>query len=304
MSMLAQSAALAAHHADSEAIAGLRPHISQRTLVWRRFRRHKLAMLGAGLFAILVLASLAAPLLVRYPPDAQDLFNILQAPNATHWLGTDELGRDVFSRLLYGGRTSLLIGIASTLVALVVGVSLGAISGWLGGWVDAVLMRFVDAMLSFPALFLLLIIFSMVGATVGTIILFLGLFGWMYLARIVRGEFLALKEREFVAAARVIGASDARIVLRHLIPACAAAIIVTATLEVAYNMLYEAFLDFLGLGVPPETPTWGNMLTNSETYILSSPYLVIVPGLILTVAILAINFLGDGIRDALDPLQG
>jgi peptide/nickel transport system permease protein len=274
MSMLTHSAASIARQAEREAIAGLRPHLSNRTLIWRRFRRHKLAMLGAAIFGLLVLAAVAAPLLAPYQPDAQDLFNILDPPGGSHWLGTD------------------------------VGVTIGAVSGWLGGWVDTVLMRFVDAMLSFPALFLLLIIFSMVGASVLSIIVFLGLFGWMYLARIVRGEFLALKEREFVSAARVIGAGDLRIVLRHLLPACAAAIIVTATLEVAYNMLYEAFLDFLGLGVPPDIPTWGNMLTNSETYALQSPYLVIVPGLVLTVAILAINFLGDGIRDALDPLQG
>jgi peptide/nickel transport system permease protein len=304
MSMLTHSAASIARQAEREAIAGLRPHLSNRTLIWRRFRRHKLAMLGAAIFGLMVLASVAAPLLARYPPDAQDLFNLLESPGAAHWLGTDELGRDVLSRLLFGGRTSLLIGIMATVVSVLVGVTIGAVSGWLGGWVDAVLMRFVDAMLSFPALFLLLIIFSMVGASVFSIIVFLGLFGWMYLARIVRGEFLALKEREFVSAARVIGAGDLRIVLRHLLPACAAAIIVTATLEVAYNMLYEAFLDFLGLGVPPDIPTWGNMLTNSETYALQSPYLVIVPGLVLTVAILAINFLGDGIRDALDPLQG
>jgi peptide/nickel transport system permease protein len=304
MSMLPYSASSIARQAESEAIAGLRPHLSNRTLIWRRFRRHKLALLGAALFGLIVLASVAAPLLARYQPDAQDLFNILEPPAAGHWLGTDELGRDVLSRLLFGGRTSLLIGIMATLVSVVVGVTIGAVSGWLGGWVDAALMRFVDAMLSFPALFLLLIIFSMVGATVVSIIVFLGLFGWMYLARIVRGEFLALKEREFVAAERVIGASALRIVLSHLLPACAAAIIVTATLEVAYNMLYEAFLDFLGLGVPPDIPTWGNMLTNSETYVLQSPHLVIVPGLVLTMAILAINFLGDGIRDALDPLQG
>jgi peptide/nickel transport system permease protein len=304
MSMLAQSAQSIARQAESEAVAGLRPHISNRRLIWRRFRRHRLALVGAALFGLLVVISIGAPLFARYPPDAQDLFSILQAPGGSHWLGTDELGRDVLSRLMYGGRTSLLIGISATLVSVAVGVSIGAVSGWAGGWVDATLMRFVDWMLSFPALFLLLIIFSMVGSSIGSIIVFLGLFGWMYLARIVRGEFLALKEREFVAAARVIGAGDLRIVLRHLLPACAAAIIVTATLEVAYNMLYEAFLDFLGLGVPPETPTWGNMLTNSETYVLQSPHLVIVPGLVLTIAILAINFLGDGIRDALDPLQG
>jgi peptide/nickel transport system permease protein len=302
--MLTHSAASIARQAESEAMAGLRPYISNRTLIWRRFRRHKLALLGAGLFGLIVLASVAAPLLARFQPDTQDLFNILAPPSAGHWLGTDELGRDVFSRLLFGGRISLLIGIMATVVSVIVGVTIGAISGWLGGWVDTALMRFVDAMLSFPALFLLLIIFSMVGASVVSIIVFLGLFGWMYLARIVRGEFLALKERDFVAAERVIGAGDLRIVLSHLLPACAAAIIVTATLEVAYNMLYEAFLDFLGLGVPPDIPTWGNMLTNSQTYVLQSPNLVIVPGLVLTVAILAINFLGDGIRDALDPLQG
>src|ERR1700694_3828755 len=163
MSMLTHSAASIARQAEREAIAGLRPHLSNRTLIWRRFRRHKLALLGAALYGLIVLASVAAPLLARYQPDAQDLFNILDSPGANHWLGTDELGRDVLSRLLFGGRTSLVIGIMATLVSVVVGVTIGAVSGWLGGWVDAALMRFVEAMVGFPALFLRLIFFWMGG---------------------------------------------------------------------------------------------------------------------------------------------
>jgi peptide/nickel transport system permease protein len=270
-------------------------------IAWRRFRRHKPALAGFVLFSVLGLSALFAPLLTHYAPNQQDLFNQFSPPSTTHWLGTDSLGEDVWSRLLYGGRVSLTIGILSAVISVLIGVVVGAIAGFYGKLADAVLMRFVDLLLAFPAIFLLLILFSIVQASAVSVILFLGLFGWLYLARIIRGEFLSLREKEFVESARAMGVSSLRIILRHMLPNVIAPIIVTFTLEVAYNMIAEATLDFLGYGVPPDTPTWGNMLTGAEDYYITVPLLAVFPGAALTLAILAINFLGDGLRDAFDP---
>jgi peptide/nickel transport system permease protein len=183
----------------------------------------------------------------------------------------------------------------------VIGVLVGALAGYYGGRVDRVLMRLVDLLLAFPALFLLLILFSLIRASVWSVILFLGAFGWLYLARIVRGEFLSLREKEFVEAARALGISSGRIIVRHLLPNVVASVVVSTTLGVAYNMIAEATLSFLGFGVPPEVPTWGNMLTGAASYYTTVPLLAIVPGLTLTLAVLAVNVIGDGLRDALDP---
>ncbi|MBA3416355.1 MAG: ABC transporter permease, partial [Chloroflexia bacterium] len=202
---------------------------------------------------------------------------------------------------IYGGRISLLVGVAAALISSVVGVVVGAIAGYYGGWIDAVLMRFVDLVLAFPAIFLLLILFSLRGSSVASVILFLGLFGWMWLARIVRGEFLSLKRREFIEAAHAVGVPDGRIILRHLLPNVVAPIIVSTTLNIAFYMLAEATLSFLGFGVPPSVPTWGNMLNSARPNYTTVPIFAIAPGLTLTVVVLAINFVGDGLRDALDP---
>jgi peptide/nickel transport system permease protein len=269
---------------------------------WQRFRRHKLALISAVLLVLITLTTIFAPLLAPYDPYNPDLFNMSAQPSSQHLLGTDQNGSDVLSRLLYGGRYSLGIGVTAALISTIIGVAFGAAAGWVGGWVDNLMMRFVDLMLSFPALFLLLIIFSISnGASVVEIILFLGLFGWMYMARIVRAEILALKELDFVQSARSVGLGSFRTVVRHLLPNILAPIIVTSTLEIAYNMLYEAVLDFLGFGVSPDTPTWGNMLNTAEQHLLDAPTLAIAPGLILTFVVLCVNFLGDGLRDALDP---
>jgi peptide/nickel transport system permease protein len=274
----------------------------QRHRVLRRFFRHRLALVSLVVLLLIVLISIVAPLIAPYNPSATDINNLTATgPSSAHWLGTDDIGEDVLSRVLYGGRISLTIGVSAALISLVVGVVIGACAGWFGGMVDTVLMRFVDLMLCFPALFLLLIFFALVPASEVVIILFLGLFGWMYLARIVRGEFLALKEQEFVQGAQALGVSSGRIIWRHLLPGTFAAIIVSTTLNVAYNMLAEATLDFLGFGVPPDTPTWGNMLTKASDHYIDQPLLAIAPGLTLTITILCINFLGDGLRDALDP---
>ena len=269
---------------------------------WRRFRKHRLALLGAVALGLVALAAIFAPWVSPYNPYNPDLFHMTAAPSWQHWLGTDENGSDVLSRLIYGGRYSLGIGVSAALISTAIGIFIGAVAGWMGGWVDNALMRFVDLMLSFPALFLLLILFSITnGASVFTIIVFFGAFGWMYMARIVRAQILSLKEMDFVQSAQAVGVSATRIVARHLLPNILAAVIVTTTLEVAYNMLGEAVLDFLGYGVSADTPTWGNMLNAAEQHLLDAPQLAIAPGLILTFTILCINFIGDGLRDALDP---
>ncbi len=258
-------------------------------------------MAGLVLLTVFVLAAILAPVLSPHGVDEQDLFAQLQPRSSEHLLGTDDLGRDVLTRLLYGGRVSLMVGILSALMSTVIGVVVGALAGYYGGKLDNILMRLVDLLLAFPAIFLLLILFAIIPRSVWTVILFLGAFGWLYLARIVRGEFLSLREKEFVEAARSIGVSNRSIIVRHLLPNVVAPIIVATTLAVAYNMIAEATLSFLGFGVPPETPTWGNMLSGASSYYTTVPQLAIFPGLTLTLAILAVNFVGDGLRDAFDP---
>ncbi|HZU12341.1 MAG TPA: ABC transporter permease [Chloroflexota bacterium] len=269
-----------------------------------RFLRHRVALAGLVILTLMVLAALFAPVLAPYGEDQQDLFAQLQGPTSAHLLGTDSLGRDVLTLLLYGGRVSLSIGLAAALISMVIGVLVGAVSGFFGGWIDNIMMRLVDLLLAFPAIFLLLIMFSIIQGSAFSVTIFLGAFGWLYLARIIRGEFLSLREKDFVDAARALGVPRIRMIVKHMLPNVVAAIIVTTTLNVAYNMIAEATLDFLGYGVPPDVPTWGNMLTGAEEYYISVPLLAVVPGVTLTIAILAINFVGDGLRDALDPRAG
>ena len=275
--------------------------MSPTRLALRRFLRHRLAVISLVLLALLILAAIFAPLVSPYDPLAQDANNTLIGPSSTHLLGTDDLGRDILSRLIYGGRVTLTIGFGATAVVLLLGIVIGAVAGYAGGWVDNVLMRFVDLVLSFPALFLLLILAAAAGVSLLSIILFIGLFGWMYLARLVRGEFLVLREMEYIEAARAVGVGGWRTVWRHMLPNTIASIIVNATFSIAAAMYIAAALDFLGFGLSPEIPTWGNMLAESESYIAVNPLLTIAPGVVLTVAILAVNFVGDGLRDAFDP---
>jgi peptide/nickel transport system permease protein len=278
---------------------------STRQLAWQRLKRAKLAVAGLVMIGILVIVALGAPWIAPFGPNQIDLFNITAPPSAEHLLGTDQLGRDVLSRLIYGSRLSLAIGLSAALLSTAIGVVFGAIAGYYGGGIDTALMRFVDLMLAFPSIFLLLIFASLLdGIGVGNMIMFLGLFGWMWLARIIRGEFLSLKARDFVDAARSIGSGNRRIIVRHMLPNVIGPIIVSTTLGVAYFMLAEASLSFLGFGVPPGTPTWGNMLNEARTQYLTHPMLAIAPGLMLTLAVLAINFIGDGLRDAFDPRSG
>jgi peptide/nickel transport system permease protein len=275
---------------------------SPLSIAFHRLRASKLALFGLVIVVILTISAIFAKQIAPFGQNEIDLFNMNASPSSAHLLGTDALGRDVFSRLIYGGRLSMWIGVSAAVVSTLVGIVIGAVSGYYGGFMDSVLMRFVDLMLAFPSIFLLLIIAAMLdGITVTNIIFFLGLFGWMWLARVIRGEFLSLKNREFVEAARSIGAPDLRIILKHMLPNVVGPIIVTFTLDIALFMLAEASLSFLGFGVQPGTPTWGNMLNESRTQYLTKPLLAIASGLTLTIAVLAINFVGDGLRDALDP---
>lgn len=269
--------------------------------VWRRFRRNRLAVLSMVFLLVIHVAAAAAPLLARYPPDKIDLANSMETFSTRHWLGTDENGRDIFSRLLYGARVSLVVGLVAVVLAAVVGIVVGAMSGYFGKVLDAAAMRMTDAFMSIPTFFLLLTVLTLFGSSLGNIVLVIGLTSWMSVARIVRGEFLKQREMEFVTAARVSGASDARIVIRHILPQVFPSIIVASTLGVAFAILTESSLSYLGLGVQPPLPSWGNMLTASQNYVWSAPRLVFYPGTLILLTVLAYNSLGSALRDTLDP---
>jgi peptide/nickel transport system permease protein len=268
---------------------------------WRRFGKNRIAVAGTVVIVVLILVTVMAPVIVAYRVDDQDLANMLKLPSREHILGTDELGRDLFTRLLYGGRVSLSVGLLATLISSLIGVLVGALAGYFGGTVDNLLMRFVDVMLAFPAIFLLLILFSAIRPTLWTVTLFLGAFGWFYTARIVRAEFLSLREQGFVYASRALGTPSRRLIWRHMLPNIVGPIISATTLSVAANMIAEGTLSYLGFGVPPSTPTWGNMMTSASKYYVTAPILTAAPGVLLFIAILAINFIGDGTQDAFDP---
>jgi peptide/nickel transport system permease protein len=271
--------------------------------MWAGVRAHRLAVVGAAVLTLLAGLALLAPWVAPYQPSVIDLEHVAALPSASHLLGTDELGRDELTRIIYGGRVSLTVAVCSMLIAAGIGVAYGAIAGFSGGRLDSLMMRAVDFLLSFPAIFVLLILASFSRGSALNVVLYIGLFGWMGMARLVRAEVLGLRERDFVTAARSLGASSSRIVLHHLVPNALGPAIVAATLSAAGAMLIEAALDFLGFGVPPDTPTWGNLLTNAELYVTSAPLLAVAPGMVITMAIVSIVFLGDAIRDALDPYR-
>lgn len=254
--------------------------------------------IGGSIIAALAIIAAAAPLLATHDPNAIDLTQALQPPSAGHWLGTDSLGRDLFSRLVYGARISLAIGIGAVGVAILVGLCIGLLAGWYGGWVDSVLMRFVDIMLCFPTFFLLLAIIAMLGQSLTNIILIIGLTGWMGVARLVRAEVLTLKEREFIQAARVMGLGAGRIMWRHLLPNAVSPVVVSATLGVGSAILVESGLSFLGLGVQPPTASWGNLLMDAKATLGVAWWQTVFPGMAILVTVLGFNLLGEGLRDA------
>lgn len=268
---------------------------------WRRFRKHRVALVSGFVLLAFVLACAAAPLIAPYAYTEQDLSSTFASPNREYLLGTDSLGRDQLSRLLYGGRVSLAVGFGVAIVGGFFGTVVGAIAGYVGGWVDNALMRFTDFMLALPALIFLIVAARMFGDSIFTVVLLVAAVTWMPLARIVRGVTLSLRDREFVTAAKASGAGPIRIVARHVLPNTVGPIVVNLTLTMASAILLESALSFLGLGIQPPTPTWGNMLAGSKGFVQTAPWLVWFPGLMILVTVLCVNFIGDGLRDALDP---
>jgi len=268
---------------------------------WARLKRNHLAMSGLalvlGMFAVALLASWLAP----YDPNVFDLKQVLMPPSPAHLLGTDTLGRDVLSRIIFGSRVSLLVGFVAVGIATLIGVLVGSLAGYYGGVVDQVLMRLVDLMLCFPTIFLILAVIAVLGPSIWNIMVIIGLTSWMGVARLVRAEFLSLREREFVAAARALGASDLRLICRHLLPNALTPVMVYATLGVAGAILTESALSFLGLGVQPPTPSWGNILTAGKDNIEIAWWLSVFPGLAILFTVMSYNLLGEGIREAIDP---
>ncbi|MBI2563523.1 MAG: ABC transporter permease [candidate division NC10 bacterium] len=268
---------------------------------FRRLRRNRLAMLGMGILLCFVLAALLAPWIAPYPFDRTNLPYGAKPPTPTHLLGTDELGRDLFTRILYGARISFAVGILATLVSLTIGVTYGSIAGSAGGRADHLMMRVVDILYGLPFMFFVIILMVIFGRNILNLFVALGAVQWLTMARIVRGQVLSLKAREFVLSALAIGVSPARLLVRHVLPNALGPIVVYATLTVPAVMLEEAFLSFLGLGVQPPMASWGSLASEGSAAMETYPWLILFPGLALTVTLLSLNFLGDGLRDALDP---
>lgn len=269
----------------------------------RRFARNPFAAAAVVYLAAIVLAAIFAPLLTRYAPDRIIIGQELQAPSAAHWFGTDQSARDEFSRLLYGARISLAIGITAMLLSVIFGTAVGAVSGFFGGGADAIGMRLTDAMLAIPVFFLLLAVLASVGSSVPTIILAIGLSSWMATARVVRSEVLRTANLDFVTAARVLGATRLRLLVRHVLPQAFPSMLVASTLGVGQAILIESALSYLGVGVQPPTASWGNMLSNAQSYVFAAPLLALWPGLFILLTVLSFNFIGDASRDALSPYQ-
>jgi peptide/nickel transport system permease protein len=279
---------------------------------WRRFRRHRLAMVGSAVLAVMVGAVLLGPLAYRVPIDDIDFKSKLQGPSLAHPLGTDDLGQDLLARMLYGGRISLAVGVVAMLIAISVGTAVGAAAGQIGGAIDSALMRVTDLFLSLPQLpiFLLIVylfrdpVKKVLGPEAGAFVLIVAVIGalrWMPVARLVRAQFLSLREKEFVESARALGVPQMRQVVRHILPNALGPVIVAGSLDVAAAILLESTLSFLGLGFPPDIPTWGRILFDAKDNLDFAPHWAIFPGTAIFLAVLSINFIGDGLRDALDP---
>ena len=277
-------------------------------VILRRFFKHKLAGIAIAVLALLILAS-AFAFTTPYSPTDQEPTNSFQKSNADHWFGTDELGRDVFTRILYGGRVSLTVGLFSTFLSITLGVLVGALSGYFGGWIDSVLMRITDAFLTFPTIFVLIILGAFLREqqvpwlknSVLIVIIIIAALSWMWPARLVRGLFIVLREREFVTASRALGGSSAHIIIQHILPNCIGPIVVSGTLQMASAIITESGLSYLGFGVQPPTPTWGSILATAQNQVFRAPWIAFYPGLMIFITVMAINYIGDGLRDAFDP---
>ena len=272
-----------------------------RTEFWKRFSKNKIALAGSCVVILLFIISILAPWLAPYDPNQINLKLVLSSPSGSHLCGTDQLGRDVLSRMIWGARISLKVGFVATGIAILIGAVLGAIAGYYGRWIDAVIMRFVDIMLCFPTFFLILAVIALLEPSIWNIMIIIGLTGWMGITRLVRADFTSLKERDFVLAARAIGAGNFRIIFIHILPNAMSSVLVAATLGVAGAILTESALSFLGIGVQPPTPSWGNILTAGKDNIDIAWWLSLYPGLAILITVLGYNLLGEGIRDSLDP---
>lgn len=269
--------------------------------ILRRFMKNRLALAGGSIVILLFIVSALAPWLAPYDPNQINLDLVLAPPSSAHPFGTDQLGRDVLSRMIWGTRISLKVGFVATGISILIGTILGAISGFYGRWVDALVMRFTDIMLCFPTFFLILAVIAFLEPSIWNIMIIIGVTGWMGITRLVRADFISLKERDYVQAARTIGAGDLRIIFIHILPNAMASVLVAATLGVAGAILVESALSFLGIGVQPPTPSWGNILTAGKDNIDIAWWLSLYPGLAILITVLGYNLLGEGIRDALDP---
>ena len=264
------------------------------------FRTNRAALLGLVLILLIVALAIAAPLVARYDPEALGLVNMRKAPSAQHWFGTDDLGRDVFARIVYGSRTSLMIGFVPSAISLVLGTLLGLMAGFIGKKVDAVIMRVADVVLAFPSLLLAMVVMYTLGASLLNMFIALSIINWAGTARVVRAQTLSLKEKEFVEAARSLGVSKPMIVLRHILPNCVPNLIVLFTLDIPGAIMWESSMSFLGVG-DPNAASWGLMVSQGKQYAYMCPWLILAPGLAILITVMAFNFLGDGLRDAIDP---
>jgi peptide/nickel transport system permease protein len=268
---------------------------------WRHFKKNRLGVGGLVIIVIVFFIAIFASLLSPYDPGKTDVSLKLKPPSLQHYLGTDQLGRNVFSRMLYGSRISLSVGFVAVGISILIGILVGAMAGYKGGWIDSLLMRFVDIMLSFPSFFLILTVVAILRPNIYNVMIVIGITSWEGTARFVRAEFLSLRERDYVQAARALGVKDRRIIFRHILPNALAPVFVTASLGVASAILVEAGLSFLGFGVQPPAPSWGNILTEGRTYIFDAWWLTVFPGLAILITVLSFNLFGEGLRDALDP---
>ncbi|MDH3944839.1 MAG: ABC transporter permease [Anaerolineae bacterium] len=289
----------------------IKPVETMTALAWKRFRRHPGAMVGAVILIFMVLTALLAPL-SPYDPVKSDIKNRFQAPSQAHPFGTDGLGRDVMTRTFYGGRVSMTVGVMVVLITSIIGISVGTVAGFYGGWIDNILMRIIDATLSLPGLLFMILLSAILreadlpyiqSNSLFTIAVVLGILSWPTVARLVRAVFLTLREMDYVKASQALGASDLRTMVVEILPNGFGPIIVQSTLQLGYAIMQEAGLSFLGFGIMPPTPSWGNMLNNAQEHLIEYPWLAIFPGLMIFLTIISVNYIGDGLRDALDPYK-
>lgn len=277
--------------------------LTQRQRTWRRFARHKGALLGIFIVVTLVVIALTAHWIAPYNPNETNLRLRGASPSSDHWFGNDDIGRDILSRIMYGARVALMVGIISTTIAVTIGVIVGSMAGYFGGWVDFVLSRLIDTLMAFPILALLLTLSALLGPSLRNVIIIVGVTFWASYARIIRAEVLSLRERDYVLAARASGASDRRIILQHIVPNAIGPVIILASLAIGGVIIFESALSFLGMGISRPTPSWGTMLSDGRDHIRNYPHIAIAPGLAIATTVLAFNLIGDGLRDALDPRE-